>query len=167
MADPTDHNDSDAPATDLADLSPEEGRLFERFAAILAAAGPPALSVLRVERLEVVDRQGRASVVIGELGAETDTVGIGVYDRRHSERVTLAMSRSGPWLSFALEGDDALVLGVDDPETEALHPGPYLALLGAEGGVACGWRVDRESGIVEAEGVQAVGRRRGRGEPEA
>lgn len=156
MADPTKHNNPDARATALADLSAEEVRLFERFAAVLAATGPPAVTVLRVGRLEVVDRQGRARVVLGELGPEGDTVGIGVYDRRHGGRATLAMSRTGPWLGFTLEGDDALVLGVDDPETEALHPGPYLALLGLDG-VARGWRVDQESGAVD-EVDDAVGR---------
>lgn len=153
MADPTDHDNPDALAAAMADLTPEESRLFERFAAILALVGPPTPAVVRVERLEVVDRKGRLRVLIGDLGGDgPDTTGIGVYDRRRNERATLALGVGGPFLGFSQLGDDALVLGVDDADTEAVRPGPYLQLLGSDGGVACGWRVDQESGTVESAG---------------
>lgn len=156
MADPTNHGVPDAWATALADLAPDERELLGRLIAVLSAGAGTALPVLRAERLEVVDHRGRARVVIGALGgADADTLGIGVYDRRRSERITLALGEAGPLLGFSLDGDDALVLGVDDPETTAIRPGPYVELLGRGPSVALGWRVDEESGKVTFDGPEA------------
>lgn len=152
MADPTDDDGRDARSAALAGLSAEERRLFERFAAILATAGPPAVPLLRVQRLEVVDGEGRLLVVIGDIGGgRLEQAGIAVYDQQPSERATLAVDECGPSLSFSLRGDDALVIGVDDPETHAMHPGPFLELLSRDGEVARGWRVDDETGAVHSE----------------
>lgn len=162
MADPTNDPDLGAGPSTLANLSPEaERELFGRFLAALAGPGSPPIPLLRAERVEVVDAHGRARIVLGELGGpDADTlgvgVGVGVYDRRGSERITLALGDAGPLVGFSLGGNDALILGVDDPETTATRPGPYLELLGPDGHVAMGWRVDGASGELTVEGIERL-----------
>ncbi len=66
MSDPTNERARHAAALTLEDLSPDERHLFGRFVSVLAARGESSLPVLRTRRLEVVDRRGRARVVVGE-----------------------------------------------------------------------------------------------------
>lgn len=160
MPDPTNDAASDDCPAALAELPLEERELFGRFLSFLASAGSPPLDVVRARRVEVVDDRGLVRVLVGNLaGGHAEVFGIGVYDARGGERAALALGEPGPLLSFSLHGDDALVLGVDDPETTAMRPGPYLELLRRSGDVAVGWRVDDESGAVEIDGVDATNAR--------
>jgi hypothetical protein len=142
--------EADAWAAVLADFVPEERELFGRFlSALFAVASVTALPLVRAERVEVVDGKGRPRVVIGALGRATaGTVGVGIYDRRASERITLALGEAGPILGFSLDGTGALLLGVDDFDTAAVDPGPYVEILTSEGDVAVGWRVHGDTGEV-------------------
>jgi hypothetical protein len=155
VSDPRNPRVADAWAGALAELVPEEQQLFRRFLRVWSAVvAANALHVVKVERLEVVDRHGRTRVVIGALGGvDARTMGVGVYDRANRERITLALGDGGPVLGFALDGDGALVLGVDDFDTAVTSPGPYVEALAPDGTVAVGWRVDGENGEVDLKGL--------------
>jgi hypothetical protein len=131
----------------LAGLTAEERRMLDRLIHVLAAEGEwPVLTVLQTERVEVVDGAGRVRLVVGDLAPRRGTdclPGVALRDREGAERASLFLRNEGPELSFAMAGDDALVLGVDDEGGEATRPGPYLQLLDAEGSAVHGWRVDR------------------------
>ncbi|HVE45325.1 MAG TPA: hypothetical protein VNA57_01070 [Acidimicrobiales bacterium] len=154
MSDPTNHPATDPWSAALSQLPAEERALFGRFLAVLEGAGSAAIECLRTRRVEVVDDHGSVRAVIGDLaGRDADVFGIAIYDASGSERANLALAEGGPLLSFSAHGDDALVIGVDDPGTTAMRPGPYVELISRAGGVAVGWRVDDESGAVDYESV--------------
>jgi hypothetical protein len=133
----------------LAGLTAEERRMLDRLIHVLAAEGEwPVPAVLQTERVEVVDGAGRVRLVVGDLAprrSDDCLPGVALRDREGAERASLLLRNEGPELAFAMAGEDALVLGVDDEGGDATRPGPYLQLLDAEGDVVDGWRVDRLS----------------------
>lgn len=154
MSDPTNHPAADLWSAALSQIPAEERALFGRFLALLESSASPPIDCVRTRRVEVVDEHGVVRAVIGGLvGGEADLFGIAIYDSSGGERATLALTEEGPLLGFSAHGDDALVLGVDDPRTTAMRPGPYLELINRAGDVALGWRVDDESGTVEFAGM--------------
>jgi hypothetical protein len=144
-------------AAALAALPTDARRAFaERLLDILASdergATPPRL---RVGRLEVVDDRGRVRVVVGGVGGDDYSPGVAIHDPQGGERATLALFEPGPCLAFSLRGNDALLLGVDDPDPLAMAPGPYVSLLHEGVDVAIGWRVDEETGAVTHQAAAA------------
>ncbi|HVE45128.1 MAG TPA: hypothetical protein VNA57_00070 [Acidimicrobiales bacterium] len=129
----------------LADASPQTLAVVDDLLAILAGGQGPEELVVRARRFEVTDRRGRVRAVLGDLSPASEDLcfpGLSLHTAEGTERLFLVLTAQGPTLNFALEGNDALVLGVDDPGTEAVRPGPYLALLDREGQVAAGWRIE-------------------------
>lgn len=126
-------------------LSDEELRLFARLVAVLAAP-----KLVRTERLELVDRQGRVRAVLGNLAGAAEPgdyyPGLALRSPEGGDRATLVVHDTGPLLGFTLEGNDALVLGVDDPASAEVRgeTGPYVELVGRTGT----WRAS-ERGIEE------------------
>ncbi|HZI37338.1 MAG TPA: hypothetical protein VFF24_03460 [Acidimicrobiia bacterium] len=113
---------------------------------VVAALVDPARiePVVRARRFEVLDDAGRARAVLGDLRAGSEpgcSPGLALRSAAGSERAVLVLDGEGPGLHFALDGDDALSLGVDDPDTQAVQPGPYLELFTPDGAVAQGWRL--------------------------
>jgi hypothetical protein len=123
----------------LHQLTDDELRLLGRLVGVLAEP-----TVVRTQRLELVDDEGRVRIVVGNLApAEEDrySPGVSLRSAEGDERITLALGDDGPALRFTLAGDDALLVGVDDPSPDTTTTGPYLELLGRSGRVALGWRV--------------------------
>lgn len=126
-------------------LALDEGTLasLDRLLAVLTAA-PRVAPVVRARRFEVLDGSGRTRAVLGDLHPEAEggcSPGLALRSAQGSERAVLVLDAEGPGLHFALDGDDALSLGVDDVGTQAVRSGPYLELLGRDGAVAQGWRL--------------------------
>ena len=138
MPDPT----SDPRPSTLAvldQLSDDELRLVGRLVAVLAQP-----KVVRTERVELVDAEGNVRVVIGNLAGEAEVddyfPGLALIDAEGTDRVALMLHDTGSVLSFSLAGNDALLMGVDDPGLKG-GSGPYLELLRRSGAAAIGWRV--------------------------
>ena len=112
---------------------------------------PSVDPIVRTRRLEIVDDNDRVRVVVGRLGTggrDEAVIGIAVLDGRGSSRVSLSLDACGPALVFGQDGNNVVYLGVDDGETEAANPGPYVELCDREGATAIGWRVDRDGTVV-------------------
>ena len=86
------------------------------------------VELVRARRFELVDEVGRVRAVLGDLSHDADEPGLVLRARDGSERVALFLADVGPKLALAMDGNQALELGVDDVGTEALEPGPYVKL---------------------------------------
>jgi uncharacterized protein (DUF1778 family) len=110
-------------------------------------------STVRIHRLEVVDRNGRLVLVVGELDRPRadPAVGVALIDARTgAERAVLALNADGPHLEAMAEGNVVAAFGVNDPGGEVL-PGVYLVPAGFDGARALGWSVDPD-GLVTVQG---------------
>jgi hypothetical protein len=157
--DPTSDPRAETVAELLGGLGPDEVALVDRLVAALADR--PARTVapaLRAQRFELVDDYGRVRAVLGDLaGAEGGWCpGLSLRSGEGSQRVCLLLHRDGAMLNFTMVGNDALVLGVAEPHTDAYDPGPYVRLCDSEGDTVMAWRVDQEDGLV-TEGPGAEG----------
>lgn len=100
--------------------------------------------VVRARRLEIVDENDRVRALIGRLGTGgrgEAVIGVALVGDRGSHRAWLALDVSGPALVFNQDGNNVIYLGVDDADTDAMNPGPYIELCGRDGATAIRWRV--------------------------
>jgi hypothetical protein len=120
-------------------LNDDELRLLRRLITTLSSA-----PVVRTQRLEVVDDEGRVRVVIGNLAGEAEEgcfPGVSLRTEEGTPRAELVVTDDGPALTFSLAGHDVLVAGVDDPDLAMARGGPYVELLHHSAQVAAGWRL--------------------------
>lgn len=91
--------------------------------------------VVRARRFELVDDDGRTIAVLGDIGGSPDApfVGLVLLDERGDKRLWVGLDHTGPSLMCATEGNAVLAVGVNDPEPDALLPGPYLQLMHTDG----------------------------------
>lgn len=98
--------------------------------------GKPKRKVVRAERFEAVDRAGRRRVRIGVIDQgldDGDVVGMDVFDGRGRSTLTVAVDETGvACISFAINGDEAMVLGVRTV-AGAHEREPYVVLLDQDG----------------------------------
>lgn len=92
--------------------------------------GGDGAGVVEAAGFLVRDGEGRKRALLGCWPAG---VGLAIYDENGSERASLLLGELGPALAFALHGDVALMLGVDDPGGAVSDHGPYMVLLGRDG----------------------------------
>jgi hypothetical protein len=106
--------------------------------------------VVRAGRLEVVDHEGRARVVVGVLGAAGDggqVIGADLFDGAGRSRASLVLDDGGvASLSFASLGNEVLVLGAR--ECPGSDDGPFAVLCLADGRVAASVGVDGRGRLV-------------------
>jgi hypothetical protein len=73
--------------------------------------------VVRARRIELVDGEGRARLLLGELGrwpGGGEMIGVSLRDEHGHERLLLGLDALGPSLAFVEEGNVVLHLAVDD-----------------------------------------------------
>jgi len=111
--------------------------------------------VHRAERFEVVDREGRVRAVLGLLERAEPTgqiVGVELRDAAERARATLAVGEDGSWMLLELAGNARIVLGVNDPESDAVDARAFLYLCDTDGRPVAGWRVNDEGAAEPASG---------------
>lgn len=120
------------------------------------SATPEHAPIVRTERLEVVDRQGRVRVVVGDLGwsGEVPGVGLVLLDAHGTARAWIGLGEHGPELVFDQGGNAVVELGVDDPTSDALHVGAYVQLSDAEGRPSVACRVEADGRVTFHMGEQ-------------
>ncbi|HEX9992462.1 MAG TPA: hypothetical protein VGB14_06000 [Acidimicrobiales bacterium] len=93
--------------------------------------------MVRAERIEAVDRAGRRRVRIGVIGQGLDgddLVGMDVFDGRGRSTLTVALDDTGvACISFAINGDQAMVLGRRTVAGSHDQREPYVVLLNQDG----------------------------------
>lgn len=93
--------------------------------------------VVRAERFEAVDRAGRRRVSIGVIGQgldDDDLVGMDIFDGRGRSTLTVAVDDTGlASISFAINGDEAMVLGARTVAGPQDQREPYVVLLDQDG----------------------------------
>jgi hypothetical protein len=93
-------------------------------------------NVVQAERFEAVYRAGRRRVSFGVIGQELDgdLVGVDVFDGQGRSTVTVAVDETGgACISFAINGDEAMVLGVRAVAGAHDQREPYVVLLDQDG----------------------------------
>jgi hypothetical protein len=91
--------------------------------------------VVRARRFELVDDDGRTIAVLGDIGGSSNApfVGLALLDKAGAKRMWIGLDHTGPSLMCATEGNAVLAIGVNDPETDCLLPGPYIQLMHTDG----------------------------------
>lgn len=102
-------------------------------------------NVVRAERFELVDRQGRVRAVLGTLASDEaghDVVGLELRDGSGSARAWLAFEDGwGTQLCFAEGGNQVLLVDLVEDTAAAAAPGPAIRLCDATGEPVVEWRV--------------------------
>jgi len=89
-------------------------------------------AVVRAERVEILDRDGRVRVVIGDLGP--GAIGVSLVDEDGRRRASLSMIESvGTLLSFSPRGNEEALLGVLEGQSPADVTGGILMLADEDG----------------------------------
>lgn len=117
---------------------------------------PAPWEVVRAERFEVVDAEGRVTAAFGDLRSrdpEFPVTGLALLDADGLTRVSLAFDPSGPNLTFMDSGNIVFAVGVNDPAPDANYLGPYLLLMDAQGVPVISWRVARDGSAVQHLGA--------------
>lgn len=129
MPDATSDPEVAALAETLAGLDNEALAAVRRMLAAADRAAPEPL--VRARRFELVDDYGRVRAVVGDVdpsGGESYAPGFALYSDEGKERVALFLGVCGPSFAMDMAGNDALLMGVRDPDSPAWTPGPFLTL---------------------------------------
>ena len=151
MNDATSNTAAAALAERLARLDPLDQALIGRLVDLFSAT-PSEPATLRAARFELVDDRGQVRAVLGDLAGSDLCAwlpGLSLRGPAGDERVSLMVDVQGTALNFAFAGDEALIVGVDDPGS--LNPGPFVELLDRDGHIAAAWRVLDDGLAVEPE----------------
>jgi hypothetical protein len=111
--------------------------------------------VVRAGRFELVDGGGRVRGVFGRLDSPdvtADLYGLALLNGEGKARVWLVLDATGPSQVFDLEGNNVIVLGVNDATADALHVGAYLHMSDADGTPVVGWQVQEDGSVVQRIG---------------
>ncbi|HUP68625.1 MAG TPA: hypothetical protein VM142_02300 [Acidimicrobiales bacterium] len=111
---------------------------------------PPDEQVVRTQRLEIVDAEGRLRAVVGDLApAQSDSpdFGIALLDEHGARRAWLSLGPHGPMVGLDHSGNTVAEMGVTDPGGDALGTGAYLVLSDNTGGLAIGWWVEEDGSV--------------------
>lgn len=117
----------------------------------------PQQAVVRAERFELVDGDGRVRAVLGALAAPgedaADVVGIELRDRSGAARAWLTVEEGwGAQLCLAEQGNQVLLLDVVDATPAAAEPGPSVRLCDASGTPVLECRVTGDGRVVQRPG---------------
>lgn len=108
--------------------------------------------VVRAERFELVDRQGRVRAVLGtSAGGDGghDVVGLELLDPSGSARAWLSFEEGwGTQLCFADRGNQIVLVDLVEATPEAAEPGPSIRLCDATGVPVLEWRVTPSGEVV-------------------
>lgn len=97
--------------------------------------------VVRTRRLEVLDEEGVATVVVGDIGGE---MGVAIRDSVGADQVVITRDDGGAGVRFYVGGTEVANFGVDTDADPERDPGTYLMLAGFDGAPGVGWKVGRD-----------------------
>lgn len=110
-----------------------------------ATSQPPALpELIQARRLELLDDDGNARIVLGDLARYSDDgywPGLVIRSPEGRDRVRLMLHSTGVDLEFERNGNIVAVLGVLDPAGESPDPGVRLVMCDPGSTPVVGWRV--------------------------
>lgn len=112
--------------------------------------------VVRTQRLEIVDAEGRVRVVVGDLAPEeanSPDFGLALLDDQGAHRAWLSLGPDGPVVGLDHAGNTVAELGVIDSGGDALGTGAYLVLSDPTGALAIGWWVEDDGSVTIRTGT--------------
>ncbi|HEX8770888.1 MAG TPA: hypothetical protein VF711_08980 [Acidimicrobiales bacterium] len=102
--------------------------------------------VVRAQRFELVDSEGRVRPALGSTAPSDDQnemFGLELFDSRGSARASLIHEeRHGAELTFAVSGNQVLVIGTTDLEA-AIPPGARVTVCDLDGAPVIEWHMAR------------------------
>lgn len=104
--------------------------------------------VVRAHRVEIVDERGRLRATL-DSGTDSEVVGLRIFDRHGSERITLAVSSWGAFLDLATGGNTSVHIECRDDIEESAEPGASLVLCDRQGSPVLEWSVTLDGGLIE------------------
>lgn len=111
---------------------------------------PPDEQVVRTQRLEIIDTEGRVRAIVGDLAppnADYTDFGVELLDGQGARRAWLSLGPHGPVVGLDHSGNTVAEMGVTDAGGDALGTGAYLVLSDATGGLAIGWWVEEDGSV--------------------
>lgn len=106
---------------------------------------------LVARRFDAVDEQGRRRAsfgLLGSYGEEGDVVGVDLFDDVGSSVLSVVLEQSGAAaISFALGGNEVLVLGSAGEEASSRGAGPFVTMCRPDGEVVARLHVGSEGRV--------------------
>lgn len=113
-----------------------------------ARANDEVIDVVRTRRVEVVDEQGRVRATLGS-GVDPEAVGLRIYDRRGSERISVINLPYGAVISLSHEGNPVAHIECADDIDEVMDPGTQIALFDGDADLVMRWWVGLDGEVIE------------------
>lgn len=113
-----------------------------------ARANDETFDVVRTRRVEVVDEQDRVRATL-DGGTKTEAVGLRIFDRRGSERISAITLPYGAVISLAHDGNSVAHIECADDIDENMDPGTQIALFDGHTNLVMRWWVSLDGEVIE------------------